>query len=262
MYIRIRLLSFAAGKSGTWTTTLKEIRLRKNLLKSSLPTKVAVALLLFAGCSQGTDGDSHADVIKEGKIVYQLSYPQFDTDNIFTSMFPKEMSFKFKNNNTKNELKTSMAVFCTTLLANSEEKKVTHLVRIANKYSGIEMDSVEIMEEYGKKPDGMRITPTDSVKEIAGYLCNHAHVTFDNDTAKYFDIFYTNDIGIKDPNWCTPFYEIKGVLMEAQVTQFNMDMRMIATSVVAEEYPEEEFIITKEYQPITIDEMADIFQSF
>ena len=50
--------------------------------------------------------------------------------------------------------------------------------------------------------------------------------------------------------------------MEAQVTQFNMDMHMIATSVVAEEYPDEEFTITKEYEPITIEEMADIFQSF
>ena len=236
--------------------------MRKNLLKSILLANTAVALLLFSGCGQETGTGDKVDVINEGKIVYSLSYPQFESDNIFTSMFPKEMSFKFKDNNTKNELKTSMAVFSTSLLSNSKEKKVTHLVRIANKYSGLEMDSVEIMEEYGKKPDGMRITPTDSIKEIAGYKCKHAHVTFDNDTSKYFDIFYTNEIGIKDPNWCTPFYEIKGVMMEAQVTQFNMDMHMIATSVVAEEYPDEDFTITKEYQPITIEEMADIFQSF
>ena len=237
-------------------------RLRKNLLTSILPIKAVVALLLLSGCGQGTDGESGADIINEGKIVYALSYPQFQTDNIFTSMFPKDMTFKFKDNNTKNELKTSMAVFSTSLLANSKERKITHLVRIANKYSGLEMDSVQIMKEYGKKPDGMRITPTDSVKEIAGYLCKHARVTFDNDTSKHFDIFYTNDIGIKDPNWCTPFYEVKGVLMEAQITQFNMDMRMVATSVVAEKYPAEEFTITKEYEPITIEEMADIFQSF
>lgn len=236
--------------------------MRINLLEGVLIASCSVALLLFSGCGQGTDTVSEIDVIDEGKIVYKLSYPQFDSDNIFTSMFPKEMTFKFKDSNTKNELKTSMAVFSTSLFANNKEKKVTHLVRIANKYSGLEMDSIEIMEEYGKKPDGMLITHTDSIKEIAGYKCKHAHVTFENDTSKYFDIFYTDQIGIKDPNWCTPFYEIKGVLMEAQVTQFNMDMHMIATSVVAEEYPDEEFTITKEYEPITIEEMADIFQSF
>ena len=236
--------------------------MRKNLFISTLLASCSVALVLLSGCGQETDGESSVEIIEEGKIVYSLSYPQFESDNIFTSMFPKEMSFKFKDNNTRNELKTSMAVFSTSLLANSKEKKVTHLVRIANKYSGLEMDSVEIMEEYGKKPDGMKITPTDSIKEIAGYKCKHAHITFENDTSKYFDVFYTNEIGLDNPNWCTPFYEIKGVLMEAQVTQFNMDMHMIATSVVAEEYPDEDFTITKEYQPITIEEMADIFQSF
>lgn len=214
----------------------------------------------FVGCESGSSDSKKK--ISEGKIVYKLSYPQFEEDNIFTSMFPREMTFMFKDNNTKNELKTSMAVFSTSLLANAKEKKVTHLVRIANKYSGLEMDSVEIMEEYGKKPDDMVITPTDSTKEIAGYLCHHARVTFANDSAKAFDIFYTNDLGVENPNWCTPFNEIKGVLMEAKVNKFNIDMHMIATAVVAEEYPEEDFIVTQEYQPISVQEMADIFQSF
>lgn len=220
-----------------------------------------VALIILSGCGSGSDSSSDSKV-SEGKIVYALTYPQFEEDNIFTSMFPREMSFKFKDNNTKNELKTSMAVFSTSLLANAKEKKVTHLVRIANKYSGLEMDSIQIMKEYGKKPDGMKITLTDSTKEIAGYLCNHARVTFEGDSAKDFDIFYTNDIGVQDPNWCTPFYEIKGVLMEATVNKFNIDMHMIATSVIPETYPEEDFIVTEKYDTITVQEMADIFQSF
>lgn len=221
-----------------------------------------VLLIGISGCSEGNGTTETSSVIDEGKIVYSLNYPQFQEDNIFTSMFPSEMTFRFKDNNTRNELKTSMAVFSTLLLANSQEKKVTHLVKIANKYSGLEMDSVEIMEEYGKKPDGMTITPTDSTKEIAGYLCKHALVTFKNDSAEPFSIFYTDQIGIKDPNWCTPYHEIKGVLMEARVNKFNIDMHMVAKEVVAEEYPAEDFINTQEYQAITVAEMADIFQSF
>lgn len=232
--------------------------------KESLTALLLFVLFIgFAGCGQNESAtEEKVEKISEGKIVYHLNYPQFKEDNIFTSMFPSEMSFKFKDNNTLNELKTSMAVFSTSLLANNKEKKVTHLVKIANKYSGLEMDSIEIMEEYGKKPDGMTITPTDSTKEIAGYVCNHAFVTFENEPDRNFSIFYTDQIGIHDPNWCTPFHEVKGVLMEATVNKFNIDMHMIATEVVAEQYPEEDFIFTKEYQPITVDEMADIFQSF
>ncbi len=221
----------------------------------------AFTMIGFTSCND--DGAvSEGTTINEGKIVYQLSYPQFKEDNIFTSMFPSEMTFKFKDNNTKNELKTSMAVFSTQLLANNKEKKVTHLVKVANKYSGLEMDSIEIMEEYGKKPDGMTITPSDSTKEIAGFHCKHAFVTFENEPKRNFSIFYTTEIGIEEPNWCTPFHEINGVLMEATVNKFNIDMQMVATNVVKEEYPEEEFMITREYQPITVEEMADIFQSF
>ena len=235
--------------------------MRNLLTYGAVVLSLVFGLSLFAGCDSSTK-EASVQKITEGKIVYSLSYPQFEDDNIFTSMFPSEMTFKFKDNNTRNELKTKMAIFSTSLLANNKDKKVTHLVKIANKYSGLEMDSMEIMEEYGRKPDGMIITPTEQTKVIAGYTCNHALVSFENDTSANFDVYYTNEIAIKDPNWCTPFHEIKGVLMEAKVNKFNIDMHMLATEVVSEEYPAEDFQITNEYQPITVTEMADIFQSF
>ncbi len=200
--------------------------------------------------------------INEGVIIYELSYPQFKDDNIFTSMFPNEMAFKFKDNNTKSELKTSMAVFSTALLAEKNKKTLTHLVRIASKYSGLVMDSTQIVHEYGKMPDGMVITPTSKTKTIAGFVCKNALITFSNDSTKNFDVYYTDEIGIEDPNWCTPYHEIKGVLMEATVNKFNIDMHMIAKSVTAQKFEESEFQITQKFQPITVEEMADIFQSF
>lgn len=218
--------------------------------------------LLSSIVSCGPGGSDEELPIREGVIVYSLTYPQFTEDNIFTSMFPNEMTFKFKDNDTKSELKTSMAVFSTAILAEHNKRSLTHLVRIANKYSGLVMDSAQIMNEYGKAPEDMTITLTDQTKVIAGFECNHALVTFSSDTSRNFDLYYTNDIAIQDPNWCTPFHEIKGVLMEAQVNKFNIDMHMVAKSVTRQEFPEDEFKVTQKYQPITVEEMADIFQSF
>lgn len=217
--------------------------------------------IVVSSCGIG-DGSGGGKGIDEGSIVYELTYPQFKDDNIFTSMFPHEMVFKFKDNNTKSELKTSMAVFSTALLAEKEKRSLTHLVRIASKYSGLVMDSAQIMQEYGKKPEGMNIAYTEKTKLIAGYTCKHAFVTFANDTARNFDLYYTEEIDIEEPNWCTPFYEIKGVLMEARVNKFNIDMHMVAKSVTAEEFEDSEFQITQQYQKISVEEMADIFQSF
>jgi hypothetical protein len=248
--------------------SMKEISLSCNLrsLTAQIHTLKQVGILIFLALtiiSCGNDGEvQKPEPISEGVIIYELTYPQFKEDNIFTSMFPNEMAFKFKDNNTKSELKTSMAVFSTALLAEKNKKTLTHLVRIASKYSGLVMDSTQIVQEYGKMPDGMIITPTSKTKTIAGYVCKNALITFSNDTTKIFDVYYTDEIGIEDPNWCTPYHEIKGVLMEATVNKFNIDMHMVAKSVTGQKFEESEFQITQKFQPITVEEMADIFQSF
>ncbi len=222
-----------------------------------------LALLVSSIVSCGNSENlTKPEAIKEGVIIYELTYPQFKEDNIFTSMFPNEMAFKFKDNNTKSELKTSMAVFSTALLAEKNKKTLTHLVRIASKYSGLVMDSTQIVQEYGRMPDGMVITPTSKTKTIAGYVCKNALITFSNDSTKNFDVYYTDEIGIEDPNWCTPYHKIKGVLMEATVNKFNIDMHMVAKSVTAQKFEDSEFQISQKFQPITVEEMADIFQSF
>jgi GLPGLI family protein len=232
-----------------------------SLQKALLACFLSAALLaLNTGCDG--DGLQGSGPIDEGVIVYELSYPQFTEDNIFTSMFPREMTFKFKGNDTKSELKTSMAVFSTSLLAEHDKRTLTHLVRIASKYSGLIMDSAQIVNEYGKAPEGMRIEHTEQTKTIAGFECRHARVTFDSDPERDFDLYYTMDIAIHDPNWCTPFHEIKGVLMEARVNKFNIDMHMVAKSVAPQKFDASEFTVTQKFQPITFEELEDIFQSF
>lgn len=224
---------------------------------------VAIATIgLLASITTGCGQKETVAKVDQGEIVYALSYPQFGDDNLIASMFPSEMSFKFKDNMTKSEMKTRMAVFSTTFVTDQSNKTLTHLVRVANKKSGLVLDSAEIMEQYAKKPDDMMITYTDSTKVIAGYTCKHARVDFRDKPDKGFDIFYTEEIVIDDPNWCSPFYEIKGVLMEAQVTKFNIDMKIEATKINAAEYDSEEFIVSTDFEPITSEEMADIFQSF
>lgn len=194
--------------------------------------------------------------------MYELSYPQFTEDNIFTSMFPSEMTFKFKDNDTKSELKTKMAVFSTSILAEHNSRSLTHLVRIGNQYSGLVLDSAEVVQAYGKAPDDMSIVPTSQTKQIAGYECKHARVTFASDSTRNFDLFYTTDIAIQEPNWCTPYHQIKGVLMEARINKFNIDMHMVAKSVARQKFPEDEFKVKEAFKPISVEEMADIFQNF
>lgn len=219
---------------------------------------ILTALALVWSCNGGMKGDDKT----EGVILYDLTYPGYSADNIFTSMFPNTMEFTFKGSSTRTEMKTSMAVFSTILLADHAQKKLIHLVKIANKISGLELDSAQVMAEYGQLPGGLHVSFTDSVKEIAGYACKNAVITFDNDPNRIYSLYYTDQIHIPEPNWCTPYHAIKGVLLEARVNKFGIEMHMKAREVKFQAVDESLFHVPSDYQRISVQEMADIFSSF
>lgn len=184
-----------------------------------------------------------------------------ENDIMLASMMPKSMKMKFKDNNTVSELKTGAGVFQTKFINQSKEKKLIHLVKMVNSKYGLILDSAEIYDSYAKKVDGMRIEKTQETKEIAGYKCYRAKVTF-NHPENNFDIYYTNDIKIKSPNWCTPFHEIDGVLMEYQLENYNILMRLTAENVSEQDIEESEFKMPDDYEEISQDEMEEKFLDF
>lgn len=176
-------------------------------------------------------------------------------------MMPKDMKMKFKNNNTIGELKTGAGVFTTKFISNENQRNLFHYLKLVNKKYGLILDSADIYSTYAKKPDDMKLVPSDSTKVIAGYTCKRMDVVF-NDDKKNFTIYYTDEIGIKDPNWCSPFHEISGVLMEYNISQFNIDMHLTAKNVSAAELSDDDFAIPAEYEKISQAEMEEKFTDF
>lgn len=176
-------------------------------------------------------------------------------------LLPREMILKFKNDKTIGELSAGMGVFKTALIANPETRMVHQLLKIMSKKYVLELDSNEIRDLYGQLPE-MKVHFTDETREIAGYKCHKAIVTFKNNIKEEFSIFYTNDIGIKDSNWCTPFNEIGGVLLEYHVRKYNYDMKLTATKVSRAEIDDVDFNVPADYEQISQDEMDKIFEGF
>lgn len=176
-------------------------------------------------------------------------------------MMPKDMKMKFKNNNTIGELKTGAGVFTTKFISNENNRNLFHYLKLVNKKYGLILDSADIYSSYAKKPDDMKLVPSDSTKMIAGYKCKRIDIVFE-DPKKNFTIYYTDEIGIKDPNWCSPFHEISGVLMEYNISQYNIEMHLTAKSVTATEISNDEFSIPTEYEKISQAEMEAKFTDF
>ncbi|MBL4656597.1 MAG: hypothetical protein JKX73_01255 [Flavobacteriales bacterium] len=213
--------------------------------------------VFFSGC----DAIFHPD-IKEGYILFEITYPETDAGSLMAGILPNEMTFRFKEDGrTVGSLTAGMGVFKTELMAFPETKTVFQLVKLMNQKYALKVDSSEIESLYAELPE-MKIHFVDSTKVIAEYECKMAIVTFKDNIKEEFSIFYTDDIALHNSNWCTPFHEIKGVLLEYQVRKYNYEMRLTATTVKPEQIDEQFFVIPEDYEEIDQNGMDKIFEGF
>ncbi|MBN4072183.1 hypothetical protein JYT14_00480 [Flavobacteriales bacterium AH-315-E23] len=215
-------------------------------------------LLLFflSGCEH-----MFHDHIEEGYIEFEITYPETDAGSIMAGILPNQMILRFKDDRTVGTLSAAMGAFRTEMMAFPETKTVYQLVKIMNDKHALRVDSNEIESLYAELPE-MKIQFMDSTKMIAGYECKKAIVTFKDNIKDEFSIYYTDDIDLFNSNWCTPFHEISGVLLEYQVRKYNYELRLTATRVVKEKIDESYFVIPDDYVEIDKDGMDKIFEDF
>lgn len=217
---------------------------------------VPFLICLLIGC----DAIFHRN-IDEGHIIFEITYPETKVGDVMVSMLPSEMILRFKGNKTAGELVAGMGIFKTTLIANPNTKVVYHLLKLMNQKYVVKSDSSEIKDLYSELPP-MKIIKTEETREIAGYSCKKAIITFEGNVKEEFSIYYTDDISIVNSNWCTPFHDIAGVLLEYEVRKYNYRMKLTAIEVVKGEVDNSYFEIPDDYESIAKEEMDKIFEGF
>lgn len=203
--------------------------------------------------SCGSDEDSE---ISEGVIEYDAAV--VDQAHPMANLAPSKMTMKFKNNRASAEMSAGMGLFSTTFISDPEIKSFTQLVKLLNKKFSLVQTGADIQKENALYP--VEVTETKETKMIAGYKCNKAHVKLKDDSGVEFDIFYTKDLAIKDPNFCNPFYMVDGVLMEYTMKKFDLEMRFTAKSVKREDIDDAIFELPADYKKISQQEMNELFE--
>jgi hypothetical protein len=95
--------------------------------------------------------------------------------------------------------------------------------------------------------NGMILKKTSKTSVICGYNCNNAEVTFPSDREKVYDIWYTTEIKVKNPNACTPFSQIDGVLMSFFFFLGPAELHFDAENVFSKEVPDITFERREKY---------------
>lgn len=194
--------------------------------------------------------------ISEGIIEYDAKV--VDEDHPMAGLAPGKMIVKFKNDQFAAEM-SSMGVFTTTFIANPGKKTLTQLVKVFNVKQACIDDEKAIQKENDDYK--LELTETKETKEIAGYKCKKLIATMADDPTIKFDVYYTEEMNVTNPNFANPYSKVKGMLMEYRLKKFGLEMTFTALGVKKEEIPDEEFELPAYYKVISKEEMDEFFKS-
>tara|TARA_B110000503_G_C7066827_1_gene379140 strand:- start:169 stop:885 length:717 start_codon:yes stop_codon:yes gene_type:complete len=213
-------------------------------VKSYLAIIVILALFLSA-----CDNISFQNGITEGKIEYDISYPNIAEDNFMLDLMPKNMRTTFVKNNYRSDIIAGMGIFKTSIICTEGNDKLIHSIKMMRTKYASEL-SEEDFKKFNPAFNNVEVSLTDETKEIAGYQCKSADVKVLGDSAWTLKVFYTNEINIKNANSHTPFKTIKGVLMEYELLSNNILMRFTATEVIQEEVDPSVIALEADYKMV------------
>lgn len=218
----------------------------------SLIFLVGVSLLLSA--CQKIEESFFGTRIEEGVIHYDVSFPYSKPEEgLMASMLPSEMKMKFEKGHYVTELTAGMGMFKMRFVANNEKRVLYQTLDMMKQKMMVEVNEKGARKMLEDFPE-LRILSSKETDSLAGLPCKKAIGLFAAPEEPPMDIYYTDRIALKDPNWCNQFQSIKGVLLGYEVKRFGRRMRLRATKVEAKEVADSVFS-TQEYKKVSVDKM-------
>jgi GLPGLI family protein len=194
--------------------------------------------------------------ISEGEIYYNIEYIG-STSSFSKDLMPKNLVVSFKNDKILFEIMAPVGSSGIMNLVNPDQNIYdTYISLFGTKYY------------YAGKPGelhpgfeamaGMELKKTKKTTVICGYNCNNAEVTFPSDRSKIYNIWYTDEIKVKNSNMSTPFNGVDGVLMSFFFFLGKSEMRFEAETVYKKDIPDKYFERRPKFKPVSRDNMDKI----
>ena len=102
-------------------------------------------------------------------------------------------------------------------------------------------------------PDLLPLKTNDS---LGGLHCEKFQAVYQKLEDGYdCEIYTTDEIDIKGSNWCNPFSELPGVMMEYEVSQYGLVTRMKADSLSRETISNDVFVIPGDFKEVSLEQM-------
>jgi hypothetical protein len=221
---------------------------QKQLLFYALAT-----ILLISSCKLGFRHKG----ITEGCIKYKITYIENEQKNPIVSLLPSYITMTFKDTEVLLSVEGWMGIFKSAFIKDKNQDAIT-LLKILNKkylYQSEPEDGYYGLARF----DSTQVIFDDVEKKVLGFDCKHARVRIPEKNLD-FDVYYTNDIKIKNPNANTPLSQVPGVLIEFQMVMNGILMHLEATEFIGQDIPDDYFKIPQGYKEVAKVQMDSIFK--
>ena len=210
------------------------------------------ATLLLSSCKKG---------VNEGTLTFAVEYDEKEkAEREIIGLLPETLKYYYKDGSSTAEI-SAFGMFRAAYISNVQEKTNSILFYFMPKKYTCKAKFGERMIGFDPLP-GIILTPTDEEKEILGFTAHKVHVSFEDKSKEEYDIWYTKDIKVHNPNWPNPYKEIDGVLLDYRVALKDISMHISLSDKSDNVVDSTKFCVPKDFVNVEVDTMNAIFDEY
>ena len=213
-------------------------------------------IVFINSCAESND----KNILNEGEIEFEIKYLENERENPLISLLPRKMITIFKNNSTHSLIEGFWGTFKLIYITNHLKGQNVTLFQILDKKYMYLADTSDAPFGY-ESATNVKFSFTEKVKNIAGYECNHAFAVFPN-SSDTVEVYYTDQLNIKNPNSNNPYRDISGVLLEFSVKLAGINMMFKAKKITGREININKFNIPAGFKKVSKEEMEKIVNEY
>lgn len=215
---------------------------------------LSAALLLATGSCSGPG-------VNEGVLVYDIAYVDAEkASRPVIDLLPTEMRQLFKDKSSKSMIEGFMGMFLTAYISNAKDKTNSLIFKVMAEKHYCQSTFGEASLGFDAA-DSLRIEYSEEEVEISGLKAKKARVFSNDSSFTDFEILYTKDINIVNPNWNNPFHEIDGVLLQYKVKMKGITMSIKLREILKQEVDAAEFVVPEGFVKVSSDSLNNIVEN-
>ncbi len=174
-----------------------------------------------------------------------------------TNLLPKKVTLKFRGHKGITTIEGFMGMFSLSNLCDFRKQTNTMILKVMDNkyfYPGGKNESPFFFDNL----KNIKISKSNDTRVFAGFKCKKAIVNYTSGPNEKFDVYYTDEVNLKNPNKSSPFTELDGVLMQFKISISNIDMQLTASKYKPEVVSKDIFNIPQNYKKVSREKLSGV----